>query len=69
MTYIPQLSKRRFWVKKQLNLSSRSSQVKKIKFIQCKYEIMQYEWNLYNTNEKLYNTNENYTIQIGKYTI
>ena len=39
-----------------------------IKFIQCKYEIIQYEWNVYNTNEKLYNTNENYTIQIGKYT-
>ena len=26
-----------------------------IKFIQCKYEIIQYEWNLYNTNK-------NYTI-------
>ena len=40
-----------------------------IKFIQCKYEIIQYEWNLYNTNEKLYNIDKSFTIQIRNYTI
>ena len=39
-----------------------------IKFIQCKYEIIQYEC-LYNTNEKLYNINKCFTIQLRNYTI
>ena len=50
-------------------LSNMRNYTIQIKFILCKYEIIQNEWNLYNTNEKLYNINKSFTIQIRNYTI